>query len=85
MSDSHTDPLLLGLFGEWRAAAEPPPCSCFACDGAPVVRSRMYLCAECGNKRCPHAADHRLDCSGSNVEGQEGSLYAMPVPRPSER
>lgn len=37
--------------------------------------NRMFLCETCGNKRCPHAADHRLACSGSNEPGQEGSLY----------
>ena len=36
---------------------------------------RMFLCETCGNKRCPHAADHRLTCSGSNKPGQKGSLY----------
>lgn len=36
---------------------------------------RMFLCGICGNKRCPHAADHRLDCTGSNEPGQRGSLY----------
>lgn len=67
------------------ASRAPAPCSCFACDGSPVVRSRMYLCSQCGNKRCPHATDCRLACTDSNVEGQEGSMYGVPVPRPSER
>jgi hypothetical protein len=53
-----------------------PGCSCYTCDGSPAIRSRMYLCAICGNKRCPHATDHRLDCSGSNAPGQEGLYYA---------
>ena len=52
-----------------------PPCSCYTCDGAPVMRSRMYVCAVCGNKRCPHATDHRHACTGSNEPGQEGSAY----------
>lgn len=37
--------------------------------------SRMFLCEICGNKRCPHAADHNLACTGSNEPGQRGSLY----------
>jgi hypothetical protein len=36
---------------------------------------RMILCAQCGNKRCPHAADHRLACTNSNEPGQPGSNY----------
>lgn len=37
---------------------------------------RMILCPKCGNKRCPHASDHRLECTGSNEPGQHGSVYA---------
>ena len=37
--------------------------------------SKMILCPECGNKRCPKASDHRLACTGSNEAGQEGSVY----------
>jgi hypothetical protein len=36
---------------------------------------RMVLCPTCGNKRCPKATDHRLECTGSNSPGQEGSVY----------
>lgn len=36
---------------------------------------RMFLCTHCGNKRCPHATDHHLDCTGSNEPGQKGSRY----------
>jgi hypothetical protein len=36
----------------------------------------MILCAICGNKRCPHATDHRLACTNSNEPGQAGSDYA---------
>jgi hypothetical protein len=35
----------------------------------------MYLCASCGNKRCPHATDCRNTCTGSNDSGQPGSVY----------
>jgi hypothetical protein len=37
--------------------------------------NKMILCPECGNKRCPRASDHRLDCTGSNEPGQPGSVY----------
>ena len=37
--------------------------------------SRMILCAICGNKRCPHAADHHNECTNSNEPGQPGSSY----------
>ena len=36
----------------------------------------MVVCATCGNKRCPHANDHRNECTGSNEPGQPGSAYA---------
>ena len=39
-------------------------------------RERMYVCEHCGNKRCPHATDHRNACTNSNVPGQPGSAYA---------
>jgi Zn finger protein HypA/HybF involved in hydrogenase expression len=35
----------------------------------------MTLCPNCGNKRCPKATDHRLECTGSNEPGQKGSVY----------
>ena len=41
----------------------------------PLSSSRMILCPICGNKRCPHASDHRLECTGSNESGQAGSVY----------
>lgn len=36
---------------------------------------RMFCCEKCGNKRCPHAADHRNACTNSNDSGQPGSNY----------
>jgi hypothetical protein len=41
----------------------------------PVLGSQMICCPNCGNKRCPKATDHRLDCTGSNEPGQPGSYY----------
>ena len=62
------------------------PCPCRTCTKARVDASpsgdpfdprmmRMFLCETCGNKRCPHATDHRLACTGSNEPGQAGSAY----------
>ena len=47
-------------------------------DGIPVSLSatKMILCPDCGNKRCPKASDHRLDCTGSNEQGQAGRVYS---------
>jgi len=39
-------------------------------------RSKMILCVECGNKRCPHATHHDNPCTNSNEPGQPGSRYA---------
>jgi len=37
--------------------------------------SWMVLCPNCGNKRCPGAANHENACTGSNAVGQPGGLY----------
>ena len=37
--------------------------------------TRMIVCPDCGNKRCPKATDHNLQCSGSNEPNQDGSRY----------
>ena len=58
-------------------------CQCRACiqkrgdtiNGLPVEFSRMIVCEHCGNKRCPHANDHRNECTNSNEPGQPGSAY----------
>lgn len=74
------------------------PCPCYRCTkertdiepgpmmmGQPVEMMRMFLCQTCGNKRCPHAADHNLACTGSNEPGQLGSLYEnAPTPPASQ-
>jgi hypothetical protein len=47
--------------------------------------TRMIVCPVCGNKRCPKATDHHLDCTGSNEQGQPGSVYAAaPLPQGKE-
>jgi hypothetical protein len=45
----------------------------------PLSSTRMILCTSCGNKRCPHASDHTLACTGSNEPGQKGSVYTSPA------
>lgn len=39
------------------------------------THSHMYLCPDCGNKRCPKGTNHELACTGSNEPGQPGSAY----------
>lgn len=74
---------------EVRAAGDP--CGCHRClnddrevrtaanpEGGFLLNlgfAGMVVCSECGNKRCPHAADHNLACTGSNDAGQPGSAY----------
>jgi len=50
-------------------------CWCHACRPVTMTDMRFVVCPECGNKRCPHANDHRNPCTGSNEPGQEGSAY----------
>ncbi len=64
------------------ADLEDVDCHCYNCNkdrktkaGWPFVMSYMIVCPTCGNKRCPHATDHTLKCTGSNEPGQEGSRY----------
>ena len=62
-----------------KAMTPQPPagegvCNCEACRPH-SVEMRMILCATCGNKRCPHAANHRNACTNSNEPGQPGSSY----------
>ncbi|HED2269621.1 TPA: hypothetical protein R4Y14_003059 [Citrobacter freundii] len=52
-----------------------PGCSCGTCRPITLTDMRFVVCQECGNKRCPHANDHRNACTGSNEPGQEGSAY----------
>ncbi|GJK30830.1 hypothetical protein TUM17556_27490 [Enterobacter asburiae] len=52
-----------------------PECSCRACRPVTISDMRFVVCPDCGNKRCPHANDHRNACTGSNEPGQEGSAY----------
>jgi len=41
----------------------------------PKSFNTFIVCPNCGNKRCPQATDHTLECTNSNEPGQEGSRY----------
>lgn len=56
---------------------EAPKCWCQTCRPITLTDMRMVLCPTCGNKRCPHANDHRNECTGSNEPGQPGSAYPL--------
>lgn len=66
--------------GEPRGARiDDGGCPCWKCiderGGMSFSNNWMVLCAICGNKRCPHAKDHRNACTNSNEPGQKGSAY----------
>ena len=57
-------------------------CWCRACNrdtvgpgGLPYLATTFVVCPDCGNKRCPHATNHRHECTDSNAPGQPGSEY----------
>lgn len=63
-------------------------CWCARCDTRRFPT--MHLCPSCGNKRCPKATAHWLDCTGSNAPEQDGSDYGSnpataspPIPVPA--
>jgi len=60
-------------------------CTCYRCivendirepiSQFPLYLTRVIVCEECGNKRCPHATDHVNKCTNSNDPNQPGSRY----------
>lgn len=79
------DPATASAEHAWFAI---PGCMCETCvpmglPGSPTYR--FIACQTCGNKRCPHAANHRNACTNSNESGQPGSNFpaAPPEPPPS--
>ncbi|EAN8623181.1 hypothetical protein CIE53_05315 [Salmonella enterica subsp. enterica serovar Newport] len=52
-----------------------PDCWCRTCRPVTMSDMRFVVCPDCGNKRCPHANDHKNACTGSNEPGQVGSAY----------
>ena len=66
------------LHAKAAASIAAGACPCFRCireRGEPQIYHGSASCA-CGNKRCPHASDHRFACTNSNATGQPGSDYA---------
>lgn len=53
-----------------RVVEEPPAwtteCNCLKCTPNKFTNRRFNVCSICGNKRCPHAADHDFECTNSN-------------------
>ena len=60
-----------GVYARWPTIG----CTCERCMPQDFMNARMILCAKCGNKRCPHATDHRNACTNSNEPGQKGSSW----------
>ena len=53
-----------------------PECGCWKCiEARGEFTTHHVLCPTCENKRCPHASNHELACTGSNEPGQKGSVY----------
>jgi len=59
-----------------RCDDENPHYDLLVTSGLQLRRLFFIVCKTCGNKRCPKATDHRLECTGSNEPGQPGSRYA---------
>ncbi|EOE3463279.1 hypothetical protein ACKEZK_001528 [Citrobacter freundii] len=68
---------MLQSFGNSEQLNSPATSDCWCRTCRPVTMSdmRFVVCPDCGNKRCPHANDHRNACTGSNELGQIGSAY----------
>lgn len=74
MSDSQMADAFMSIFGMKRK--KDVDCFCMECDiDENIIRTRMSVCPDCGNKRCPKATNHENPCSGSNEHGQKGSAY----------
>lgn len=65
--DLYTADTVLSLLMKqaWDRGIKSPDCHCEACDIAANggIRSRMSLCPECRDKRCPRAAHHNNQCA----------------------
>ena len=69
-----------------RLAAQPAQvkCWCLTCRPQTLSDMRFVVCPTCGNKRCPHANNHRNACTGSNEVGQPGSSWEHVKPAQGE-
>lgn len=56
--------------------SEMKKCGCRRCveQTGRLHETGMILCPTCGNKRCPHAEDHRFRCTASNEPNQVGIM-----------
>lgn len=65
-----------------RRSSDDGQCGCSRCwhdrraamdeaamSAADLIVRPFIVCDLCGNKRCPHATDHRLTCTGSVASG----------------
>lgn len=50
--------------------------------GWPVLLSRMVVCPNCGDKRCPKAEDHQVGCTASDerVQSHKGQVLSLKTP-----
>ncbi|TCD10118.1 hypothetical protein E0D81_22455, partial [Lelliottia amnigena] len=67
------------------APQQKSKCWCHTCRPVTMTDMRFVVCPDCGNKRCPHANDHRNSCTGSNEPGQEGSAHPAEMTNQSEQ
>ncbi|WP_221629019.1 hypothetical protein [Citrobacter freundii] len=77
-SEQHGDDAYSVISAAMIQAGNPPAtpdCWCRTCRPVTMNDMRFVVCPDCGNKRCPHANDHRNACTGSNEHGQAGSAY----------
>jgi len=56
----------------YECKLEPGACGCRKCN---PYANWFIVCEKCGNKRCPHATNHELNCTNSNAPGQKGSVF----------
>ena len=74
VQDPVVEKLMLQAADALEAIGTPEvKCDCEACRPITLSDMRFNVCQICGNKRCPHACDHRNACTGSNEPGQIGS------------
>lgn len=73
------DALGISLARLHGTATPNPACGCHVCNPDAWW---MVVCDTCGNKRCPHATDHRHACTHSNDPGQPGSVFGAMKPLP---
>lgn len=71
----HVAALLRSLLDQSNPDSSTPKCWCTTCRPITVDDMRFVVCPECGNKRCPKANNHNLQCTGSNDVGQLGSSW----------